>query len=89
MSTGNAAELEVLKFSDDDYSFQWTKVGSRRHPSANISTNFLKFQSICQEDYGYYRCEVKEAGSAVLTVYRALYRDESKTPLVPGKVQSL
>ena len=41
--------------------------------------NVFTFQNISEKDFGFYRCEVKEAGKLVLTVYRVLYRDESST----------
>ena len=66
------AKLEVLKFAHENFSFHWTKEGSTEQIEV---TNVLTFQSVCEKDLGYYRCEVKEAGRVVLTVYRALYRD--------------
>ena len=87
--SGSFAELEVLKFDDDNYfSFHWSKVGSRRQIKTTSEPNVLTFQSVNEKDLGYYRCEVKEAGRVVLTVYRALYRDEfnptNVTPPLPG-----
>ena len=77
MTPGGSAKLEVLKFACDDFSFHWTKEGSTEQIEATSKPNVLTFQSVGEEDLGYYRCEVKEAGRVVLTVYRALYRDES------------
>ena len=74
MTVGSGAELKVLKFAKDEFSFRWTEEDSRNSISM---TNVLTFQSVSEEDLGYYRCEVKEAGKVVLTVYRALYKDES------------
>ena len=76
MASGSSAELEVVKYADDDFSFNWTKEGFRRQIE---TTSILAFQSVSEEDLGYYQCEVKEAKSVVLTVYRALYREESNT----------
>ena len=88
MTPDSYAELEVLKFSkEDDFSFHWTKEGSRRQIKTTSGPNILTFQSVGEEDLGYYRCEVKEAGKVVLTVYRALYREEfasSVTQPQPG-----
>ena len=74
-----SADLEVLKYAEDDFSFYWTKEGSRRQIKTTCELNVLTFQSVSEKDLGYYRCEVKEAERVVLTVYRALYRDESNT----------
>ena len=79
MASGRSAELEVLKYAEDDFSFNWIKEGSR-HPIETANT--LTFHKVNEEDLGYYRCEVKEAGRVVLTVYRALYRNESNTSCV-------
>ena len=77
MTPGGGAKLEVLKFAHDDFSFHWTKEGSSEQIELTSKPNVLTFRSVSEEDLGYYRCEVKEAGRVVLTVYRALYRDES------------
>ena len=74
-----SADLEVLKYAEDDFSFHWTKEGSRRQVKTTCEPNVLTFQSVSEKDLGYYRCEVIEAESVVLIVYRALYRDESNT----------
>ena len=74
-----SADLEVLKYAEYDFSFHWTKEGSSRQIKTTCEPNVLTFQSVCEKDLGYYRCEVKEAERVVLTVYRALYRDESNT----------
>ena len=70
-------DLEVLKFADDGFHFNWTKVGSKRQFYPSIYPNVLSFSRISEDDLGYYRCDVKERGKVVLTVYRALYREES------------
>ena len=75
MTPGRGAKLEVLKFAEDDFSFHWTKEGSRQQIKTTSEPNVLTFQSVSEEDLGYYRCEVKEAGRVVLTIYRALYMD--------------
>ena len=67
--------MEVLKFAEDEFSFHWTKEGSRHQIKTTSEPNVLTFQSVSEEDLGYYQCEVKEAGRIVLTVYRALYKD--------------
>ena len=76
MTIGSSAEVKALKFAEDSFVFSWTEEGSRDSIS---TTNVLTFQSVSEEDLGYYRCEVREAGKVVLTVYRALYKDESTT----------
>ena len=83
MTSGGSADLEVLKFvQHEDFSFHWTKEGSRRQIKTTDEPNVLTFQSVGEEDLGYYRCEVKEAERVVLTAYKALYRDESHTSCV-------
>ena len=82
MTYSGSAILEVLKFAEDDFSFHWTKEGSRHQIKTTGESNVLTFKSVSEKDLGYYRCVVKEAGRVVLTVYRALYRDESNTSCV-------
>ena len=77
MAQGSTATLEVLKFAfaETDFSFIWTKNGSR----CQIQTaqpNVLTFNEICEEDFGYYQCEVKKAERVVITVYRALLKEQ-------------
>ncbi len=78
MSPGSSTELEVLKFefAGDGFSFLWTKEGSRDQIS---TTKMLSFQGASEKDFGNYQCEVKDqaAGKVVLTVYRALYKEET------------
>ena len=76
MIPGKTASLEVLKFTVNDFSFHWTKEGSRRQIQT-AQPNVVTFNGICEEDYGYYRCEVKEAGRVVITVYRGLFKEQS------------
>ena len=74
---GENANLKVLEYAKlDNFSFCWTKEGSRDQIKTTCSPNILSFQSVSEEDIGYYWCEVKEAGKVVLTVYRALYSQE-------------
>ena len=75
MTPGRGAKLEVFKFARGDFSFHWTKEGSSEQTEVTSKPNVLTFQSVDEEDFGYYRCEVKEAGRVILTVYRALYKD--------------
>ena len=78
MGIGSCTKLEVLKWTEDEFFFQWTKEGSRHQIKVtNHEPNVLTFQSVSDEDFSYYRCEVKKAGKVVLTVYRALFKDES------------
>ena len=74
MTIGSSAEVKALKFAEDSFVFKWTEEDSRDSIS---TTNVLTFQSVSEEDLAYYRCEVREAGKVVLTVYRVLYKDES------------
>ena len=79
---GGSAALEVLKQvrrrALKRFSFDWTIVGDDTPPPVDPSKpNVLTFPSVDEEDLDYYKCEVKEAGKVVLTVYRALYKDES------------
>ena len=66
-------DLEVLKFAEDGFSFNWIKVGSRCQLNQSLYPNVLSFSRVGENDLGYYRCDVKERGKVVLTVYRALY----------------
>ena len=79
----------MLKFSEEEFSFHWTKSGSRHQIKTTSEPNVLTFQSVSEKDLGYYRCEVREAGKVVLTVYRALYKDESASRIVhpPSKAE--
>ena len=79
MTPGSTALLEVLKFAENDFSFHWTKEGSRCQIQSATQPNVLTFNRVCEGDYGYYRCEVKEAGRVVLTVYRALFEEQCST----------
>ena len=82
VSIGQSASLGVLRFmkrqSLERFSFNWSKVGHEdtQPPTHHFKPNILTFQSVSEEDLDYYQCEVKEAGKVVLTVYRALYKDE-------------
>ena len=76
---GRKAEIKVLEYAEDDYSFHWKKEGSKRQIKTTSEPNVLTIQSVSEDDLGYYRCEVKKAGKVVLTVYRALYREECTT----------
>ena len=69
----------MLKFAEGDFSFHWSRIGSRNKIKTPVVPNVLSFHSVSESDFGYYRCEVKEAEKVVLTVYRALYIDESNT----------
>ena len=80
-TVGGSAALEVLKQvrrrALKRFSFDWTIVGDDTPPPVDPSKpNVLTFPSVDEEDLDYYKCEVKEAGKVVLTVYRALYKDE-------------
>ncbi len=85
VSIGQSASLGVLRFmkrqSLERFSFNWSKVGDEdtQPPTHHFKPNILTFQSVSEEDLDYYQCEVKEAGKVVLTVYRALYKDELST----------
>ncbi|XP_064389126.1 uncharacterized protein LOC135337154 [Halichondria panicea] len=77
---GEEAELEVLKFAEEGFSFHWTKEGSRRQiKTTDDQPNTLSFPSVREEDFGHYQCEVKDAAAekVLLTLYRALYKEES------------
>ena len=80
---GESATLEVLKHVRlrdlKRLSFNWTTVGDDTPPSIDPNRpNVLSFKNVNKEDLDYYKCEVKEAGEVVLTVLRALHRDESR-----------
>ena len=79
VTPGSNADLEVLKFSEIGFTFNWSKVGPRRQFQPTTESNVLSFPSVSEKDLGYYQCEVKKGEKAVLTVYRALYRANSST----------
>ena len=88
MTPGSNAALEVLKFTEKDFSFHWIKVGSRCQIQTNVHPpNVLTFNEVSKKDFGYYRCDVKEAGRVVLTVFRALY-EKPCTSFNPKNVTS-
>ena len=75
---GGSADLEVLQYAtNEDFSFHWTKEGSRLSINPTSTPNTLVFQSVSVKDLGYYLCKVKEAGKVVFTAYKGLYRDDS------------
>ena len=84
VALGSSAKLEVLKFNEsgDDFSFHWTKVTGPKNTTISVTGNELSIENICEEDFVYYRCEVLEAGKVVLTLYRALYRQDSSKIMV-------
>ena len=73
VALGCYADLEVLKFAERGCTFHWKKIGSRCPVQPSTDPNVLVFPCISEKDLGYYQCEVKERGKAVLTAYRALY----------------
>ncbi len=80
MSLRSSTKLEVLKFAEDGFSFYWSKEGSRRQiKTTDDQPNTLSFQSVSEEDFGHYQCEVKDAaaGKVILTLYTALYKEET------------
>ena len=77
-----SADFEVLKFAQENFSFYWTKEGSRRQIKTTSEPNVLTFESVSEKDLGYYRCEVKEVERVVLTVYKALYKEKSNASCV-------
>ncbi len=79
---GDKASLTVLKFvrkCAEKFSFEWSKVGDEDTQPHLSKPNTVTFQSVCEEDFGHYQCEVKEAEKVVLTVHTALYREETST----------
>ena len=73
MTLGCYADLEVLKFAESAYTFHWKKIGSKHPVQPCTDPNILVFPTVSEKDLGYYRCDVKERGKVVLTLYRALY----------------
>ena len=68
--------------SCDNFSFHWTKVTRPKNTTISVTGNELSIENICEGDFGYYRCKVLEAGKVVLTLYRALYRQDSSKIIV-------
>ncbi|XP_064407588.1 uncharacterized protein LOC135352329 isoform X2 [Halichondria panicea] len=84
---GSRTELEVLKFAEDGFSFHWSKEGSRRQiKTTDDQPNTVSFPSVREEDFGHYQCEVKDAaaGKVLLTLYTALYKEDTN-PLASGQ----
>ncbi|XP_064407679.1 uncharacterized protein LOC135352420 [Halichondria panicea] len=84
---GNRTELKVLKFAEDGFSFHWSKEGSRRQiKTTDDRPNTVSFASVREEDFGHYQCEVKDAaaGKVLLTLYTALYKEDTN-PLASGQ----
>ena len=80
VSIGSSTELEVLKFAEGGFLFHWSKEGSRRQiKTTDDQPNTLSFQSVREEDFGHYQCEVKNAaaGKVLFTLYTALYKEET------------
>ncbi len=71
--------LKFVRNSVEQFSFDWSKVGDDDTPPRPSKPNTLSFPSVSEEDFGHYQCEVKDvaAGNVVLTVYRALYKEET------------
>ncbi|XP_064397861.1 uncharacterized protein LOC135344563 isoform X2 [Halichondria panicea] len=81
VSIGSSTELEVLKFAEGGFLFHWSKEGSRRQiKTTDDQPNTLSFQSVREEDFGHYQCEVKNAaaGKVLFTLYTALYKEETR-----------
>ena len=77
VSPGESADLEVLQYADiDNFSFHWTKVGSRCQIKTTHEPNILSFPCVRERDFGHYKCEVREAGKLILTLYRALLKEQ-------------
>ncbi len=72
----------VLKFvrnPEEQFSFDWSKVGDDDTALVPSKPNTLSFQSVSEEDFGHYQCEVKDAaaGKVILTLYTALYKENT------------
>ncbi len=71
--------LKFVKNSAKLFSFDWSKVGDDDTAPVPSKPNILSFQSVREEDFGHYQCEVKDAaaGKVLLTLYTALYKEET------------
>jgi len=58
------------------FEFHWTKEGSRGQIQTGDQPSIIRFPEVSEKDFGHYTCEVREAGRIVLTVYKALYKDQ-------------
>ena len=85
VTPGSYANLEVLKFAGSGLIFNWNKVGSKHQIQPCTDPCVLTFSSVSENDFGCYRCEVKEREKVILTVYRALYRDTASRQCHLGK----
>ena len=73
VTTGSDAQLEVLKFATNGFTFHWNKIGSTHPNQVGTGCNILTFEKVSEKDLGDYQCVVKERGKVVLTLYRILY----------------
>ena len=71
--------LKFARKSVDQFSFDWSKVGDDDTALVLSKPNTVSFQSVREEDFGHYQCEVKDAaaGKVLLTLYTALYKHQS------------
>ena len=83
MTVGKSAVIEVLKHvrgrALKKFSFEWSRVGDDNLlPVETNKPNLLTLQSVNEEDLEYYKCEVKEAETVVLSLFRGLFGNEAK-----------
>ena len=71
--------LKFARKSLDQFSFDWSKVGDDDTALVLSKPNTVSFQSVREEDFGHYQCDVKDAaaGKVLLTLYTALYKHQS------------
>ena len=69
--------LEALKFADsltlEGLSFHWYKEGEKTEITP-VEPNVLKIQSVTEEDFGQYKCEIKKEGIPYITSYLGLLK---------------
>ena len=71
--------LKFVRNPAKQFSFDWSKVGDDNTAPVPSKPNTVSFPSVREEDFGHYQCEVKDAaaGKVLLTLYTALYKEDT------------
>ena len=75
---GDCIKLEALKFAKtktlEGLSFHWYREGEDTELVTLAKPNVLKIQSVTEEDFGQYKCEIKKEGIPYITTYLGLLK---------------
>lgn len=79
---GKSVCLEVMKASPDatlkTFSFNWIMEGTNQPPvSSADQPNVLTIQSVTEDHYGHYKCEVKKDGELHFTAHKKLQKSKT------------